>query len=32
MLTGKGMCGSNQFEVGAFIRSKADPSLTHPDI
>lgn len=33
MLRGKGLCASNQFEVGGFIRSRADPKhILHPDI
>ena len=29
-LTGKGLCASNQFEVGGFIRTRAD--VPHPDM
>ena len=29
-LTGKGLCASNQFEVGGFIRTRAD--VPHPDV
>jgi choline dehydrogenase len=31
-LTRKGVCSGNQLHAGAFIRSKADPEIDHPDI
>jgi len=31
-LTGTGVCAGNHLHTGAFIRSRADPELDHPDI
>jgi len=31
-LTRKGICAGNQLHAGAFIRSRADPEIDHPDI
>lgn len=31
-LRGKGVCAGNHLHAGAFIRSRADPEINHPDI
>lgn len=31
-LTGTGVCAGNHLHAGAFIRSRADPEIDHPDI
>ena len=31
-LTGTGICAGNHLHAGAFIRSRADPEIDHPDI
>ncbi|CBY11960.1 unnamed protein product [Oikopleura dioica] len=31
-LQGKGVCAGNHMHAGAFIRSRADPEINHPDI
>ena len=31
-LSGGGLCSGNHLHTGAFIRSRADPEIDHPDI